>query len=288
MPAINSSTLFHFTKRKDTLFKILQNGLKFSYCYEEFLGDSGMAIPMICFCDIPLLRTMDHRRRYGSYVIGIDKDYLQRNKMGYLNPVFYLLTPFLVNRGKYTKDILESLKNTFYTIIDNQIKDNQALLQKFQKEGASCFGEDIHYELDSLSIARLSIRYFLAFTKQIKSPVNGKLISNYDEREWRLVLQNETNGRPDWISEISYSDFVNDKKKLNHDRTKSNNFIFIEKQDINKAITHIIVQKDKDIPQTIDLIKNSKRLFGNSEISDKEREILISKISSFDRIEKDY
>jgi hypothetical protein len=288
MPAINSSTLFHFTKRKATLFRILQNGLRFSYCYEEFTGDSGMAIPMICFCDIPLLRTMDHRQRYGSYVIGIDKDYLQRNRMGDLNPVFYLSSPFVFDRGKYTKDILESLKNKFYTVIENQIKDNQPLFQRFQEEGASCFGEDIHYELDSLSIAGLSSRYFLAFTKQIKSPVNGKLISNYDEREWRLVLQNETDGRPDWISEILYSNFVNDKENLNHKLIKNNNFIRIEKQDINKAITHIIVLKDKDITQTIDFVKNSRKLFGSSELSDKEREILISKISSFDRIEKDY
>ena len=69
---VNSSSLFHFTRDFETLKQILAEGLRFSYCYEPFgeivakqgwdivlkvgattINCKGIAIPMICFCDIP-------------------------------------------------------------------------------------------------------------------------------------------------------------------------------------------------------------------------------------------
>lgn len=36
MNNINSSSLFHFTKELDTLKKILVNGLRYSFAYEQY------------------------------------------------------------------------------------------------------------------------------------------------------------------------------------------------------------------------------------------------------------
>ena len=103
MSAINSSTLFHFTKKNANFKRIVQKGLRFSYSFETFskelilnellpasitfpkdikIGDDskeyGVAIPMVCFCDIPLLRVNEHKQKYGNYAIGVDKDFLLR------------------------------------------------------------------------------------------------------------------------------------------------------------------------------------------------------------------
>ena len=88
---INASSLFHFTRRFDTLQSIVKNGLRYSYAYEKYSpevmsiigqnsaleglkeNDNGVAIPMISFCDIPITRASVHMDKYGEYAIGFDK-----------------------------------------------------------------------------------------------------------------------------------------------------------------------------------------------------------------------
>lgn len=70
----HTSTLFHFTKNQKTLFCILKEGLKASYCGEHFAKDIFAGIPMVSFCDIPLTRCKEHRDKYGKYAIGFSKE----------------------------------------------------------------------------------------------------------------------------------------------------------------------------------------------------------------------
>ena len=74
--AISANTLFHFTYRYDTLISILQSKFFPRLCLEKGLwhpGDKKWAIPMVCFCDIPLSNIAEHTRKYGNYAIGIKK-----------------------------------------------------------------------------------------------------------------------------------------------------------------------------------------------------------------------
>jgi len=72
---ISSKTLFHFTKKKEWLIDILSNGIKPRYCTEFCWGKKHLAIPMICFCDIPMSQILHHIGKYGGegYGIGISK-----------------------------------------------------------------------------------------------------------------------------------------------------------------------------------------------------------------------
>lgn len=84
---INASSLFHFTKELSTLKLILQNGVRFSYAFENYPQsvisnfcditditntneDLGVAIPMASFCDIPITRASEHMQKYGYYSLG--------------------------------------------------------------------------------------------------------------------------------------------------------------------------------------------------------------------------
>lgn len=84
-----SNNLFHFTKHIDALKNILLHGLYPRYCLEDvtWFGMTGhVAYPMVCFCDIPLSRIGEHTGFYGSYGIGLTKEWGLKNK---LSPVIY-------------------------------------------------------------------------------------------------------------------------------------------------------------------------------------------------------
>ncbi|AOX08608.1 hypothetical protein D3C76_899700 [compost metagenome] len=86
-----SNTLFHFTKSSDTLKHVLKSGFWPRYCpedvswvgYEEF---DYIAYPMVCFCEIPLSRLTEHVGFYGSFGLGLTREWAAKNG---LNPVFY-------------------------------------------------------------------------------------------------------------------------------------------------------------------------------------------------------
>ncbi|MFU0923178.1 abortive infection system antitoxin AbiGi family protein [Kluyvera sichuanensis] len=78
-----SETLFHFTKSSDTLEIILKNGFWPRYCLEdirwlEFTDVEYVSYPMVCFCDIPLSRISEHVSFYGSFGLGVSKDWAKK------------------------------------------------------------------------------------------------------------------------------------------------------------------------------------------------------------------
>lgn len=90
MMAISANTLFHFTSRYDTLINILKSRFFPRLCLEKGLwypGDKKWAIPMVCFCDIPLSNIAEHTQKYGNYAIGVKKKWAI--KIG-VSPILYV------------------------------------------------------------------------------------------------------------------------------------------------------------------------------------------------------
>jgi hypothetical protein len=93
MSRLSPDSLFHFTPSLNNLLGILDSTFYPRYCYEEFeLIDNDRqpfiedAVPMVCFCDIPLSQLMNHIKIYGKYGLGLTKAW--GIKKG-LNPVIY-------------------------------------------------------------------------------------------------------------------------------------------------------------------------------------------------------
>ncbi|PBP64980.1 hypothetical protein PSYCIT7_013830 [Pseudomonas syringae Cit 7] len=86
-----SNTLFHFTRNIENLKLILSSGFWPRYCledvswigYDEF---NYVAYPMVCFCEAPLSRISEHVGFYGSFGLGLTRQWAEKNG---LNPVFY-------------------------------------------------------------------------------------------------------------------------------------------------------------------------------------------------------
>ena len=94
---VSSNVLFHFTKSMDNLKSILKNGFFPHYCLEYTLnpvdrkaaaeGRPPMrAVPMVCFCDLPLSLIRNHLKEYGNFGIGLDKEWGVKNGV---TPVLY-------------------------------------------------------------------------------------------------------------------------------------------------------------------------------------------------------
>ena len=105
---ISSNNLYHFTCKLCYLKSILKNGIRVSYCLEDFswlkrnnysefiLGsdqnedgeDLKFGVPMTCFCDIPSNLVESHGKVYGKYGIGFKKKW---GKDKGINPLLYLV-----------------------------------------------------------------------------------------------------------------------------------------------------------------------------------------------------
>jgi hypothetical protein len=112
MPILSSSSLFHFTKALDNLIGILSSGFRFSTVREPYpqmgWGDSPLTSlgiqrtfidnNVVCFCDIPLTQTLNHREQYRSYAIGLSKKWAIQN---HVTPVRYVHSnsPGIVDRS---------------------------------------------------------------------------------------------------------------------------------------------------------------------------------------------
>lgn len=155
---LSSNTLIHLTKSREAIIGILQDNFRINYCVENINTPNGSinaAFPMVSFCDIPLSEIKNHISKYGSYGIGLKKEWAKRNG---LNPVLYL-----DNSSK----------------LSGQFRESFGTLLKGKKRS-----ELVEYEIAIFDLARYMKNY------QDKLNRNGIIDENYrfsDEREWRFV-----------------------------------------------------------------------------------------------------
>ncbi len=290
MESLRTSSLFHYPKKLNTLKKILAQGFKPNYCKENFsISDTQnliVGIPMVSFCDIPLTRISNFKYRYNEYAIGLSKEWGLRNG---INPVLYA-TPnsFLfnslqkVNEMRIQKeDILNKQMSTReYPITINTQNFNALPLKLNDPEFEKIFNSF----MDNVHLVEVQSTLF-GFTKAYFETRKDKRQDNYEENEWRFVLGE--NKIPDinigwkWGVE-SYSNWRGNEKEPKPDSVfKPLKFAF---EDVN----FIIVRNDSQIPNMIKYIQRLKEFGGNKITSNSLKSILISKIISMGRIEKDF
>jgi Putative abortive phage resistance protein AbiGi, antitoxin len=165
---ISSNTLFHFTGSLENLIGILINEFRPRLSVESFdyvaqhlplnSVDRESGIPMVCFCDIPLSQVGRHMEHYGSYGIGLDKDWGIANGV---SPVFYTHPR---SPGTYSAAQLVALLSSIH--MDDASEE--------QKERVLLSGQLIYF--------------FKRYEGELVRP-NGLRahVRFYDEREWRYI-----------------------------------------------------------------------------------------------------
>lgn len=307
---INSSSLFYFTREFGTFRQILTEGLRFGYCYEPFgeivakqswdielkIGDrvlncEGIAIPMISFCDIPLLRTQKHREKFGDYMIGFNREILINvvNTTNYmLNPVQYRCHPFFDEQ----LEVLSIQKDELISNIGSAgIPIGGVEIRKGEKRDDLKFSnlfmrseirEKYKEEIQKIT----AIDSIIGFSK----PYQDKCGYDYmSEKEWRIIIPDCNRPAPDlgWLKYISKEQFEQYKIKL-LDNFPSELYLHFDCIDITSLITHIVVSKESERNLLIHFCLNKGNNVLGCNLSEIQRMNLISKISSFEQIERDY
>ena len=224
--ALSSNSIIHFTRTKESLMGILENNFKIHYCREKiFLPESyrELYVPMVSFCDIPLSEVKEHINKYGSYGIGLTREWAVRTG---LNPVLYLeKKSVLAHNLNVSRKILVDAPDGDYKDLD---------------EVGKCTADIFRY------------------TKNYEADLNrgGKTIKNYrfsDEREWRYVPHFENDfemsiGASYWDDEENKDEVENDKQKLS----------LLEVPFEPNDIKYIIIENDNEISDFLDFLKKAK------------------------------
>lgn len=281
MNPINASSLLHFTNSMDALKGILEKGFRFSYCCEKVSAtinmnelhpeganffrpsphiNSHIAIPMICFCDIPLTRAKLHSDTYGKFIVGVDKDMAITVFGDNINPVMYRTSQTI---GLALHD-LSVIKAT----IDN---------------------------VDGCYNYKRSLNQLIGNTKPYNGTVNRKDYCFYNEREWRILIPFDYSEDTKWYWNLSEEEFAVKKDEINK-ILHSSEYAYRgfttdidNEEDFMQFITHIVVDTEANIPELVEFILNEEQpLFGYPKVSKRIRNFLVSRITSFERIEKDY
>jgi len=227
MSTISANTLYHFTNSAENIVGILENEFQSKYCLEDcsYAGDVNLklAFPMICFCDLPLSQIKNHLKTYGSYGIGMSKEWGIKNG---LNPVLY------VEKGSLLNQSLEA-------IIENIVK------MDFNDTGLE---ENIFLNIVNI------VRCMKAYKGDLfRDGETKKNIRFYDEREWRYIPDvSQFGGR----MSLGKEEFQNSITRANENSKIKDVKLKFEPNDIN----YIIVSKKGEILSMIEAIEDIKGL----------------------------
>jgi hypothetical protein len=260
---ISANTLFHFTPEKEHLLNILKQNFRPRYCLEDMSylkwPQAEIAFPMVCFCDIPLSQIVNHSKTYGSYAIGLTKQWGMNNK---LTPMTYLHS---------NSSYLESIINVFM----NSMGQNQRLLPIETDARISI------PDLDSHSMQ--AIYRIMAFLKHY----DGKMrrgeevmdrVNFYEEREWRYIPEFEDSLTSSQLLMLSRQAF--DLNKEENDKRVDHYYLKFTPKDIK----YIIVSSENE---RLPLLQNIQDIKGNIYSRD-DVKVLMSKVLSMEQVREDF
>lgn len=270
MNTVSSDSLIHFTNNFKALKSILSNGLRYSYVLEhfqhyapfpkEFLQkdeyniEDAVAIPMICFCDIPLNLAQKHSDEYGQFFIAFDKHNLRLALGDKLNPVFYINSEAFYN----VKEMLEHKRN------DPELSQVFDYILAMSKPVSGCdlkgHFKDFYNEREWRTFYFSNENPYCQWERNIR-------LKDGDEFHKYLYAKNQIIHQ----SECAYLNM----------RIRNDDYIDL-------FVTYIGIKNDSYRDKLINFIMQAKTIFGVKNISDSTKLKLISKIISFDRIKSDF
>ena len=270
---ISSGSVFHHTRKLSSLKSILKTQtFKVQYSTEKIYVNNKyclhIAVPMVSFCDIPLTDYKNYFRKkrsdnpkifkygyYGDFGIALKKEWAIKNG---ICPIIYI--PKVKEDFRKTNSLLNLFKSSAVEKID-----------------ANNLGMELH-NCNSLTSY---IKHYEGYLDRINR--SKKVVSEnycfYNEREWRFVPSDTP------ILWNFYNDLTDTFGKTN--KIKTNKALKIPLAfSIFKDVSLIIVKKDDNIPDIVNILKDLKE---KSEFQfEKKLQILCSKIVTTEQLMEDF
>jgi hypothetical protein len=180
-------------------------------CLEKGLwypGDKKWAIPMVCFCDIPLSNIAEHTQKYGSYAIGVKKKWAIEQG---ITPILYVH-----DNSSFIGQGLDALNWS----LELGEKDSEHLSERLAQVMSMFFMMKPYEGYQERGGKRKKVRF-------------------YDEREWRYIPP-ICGPQPNFLTEKRF----NDKTKRDNLNSFNEQFGISFNPDV---INYLIVEKENEI-----------------------------------------
>lgn len=276
MGQYRTSSLFHYTKSIDILFNILTDGLIPNYCYEDLSYEQnpnrGIGIPMVSFCDIPLSKTSLFIERYGKYAIGLTKKWVDNKR---INPILYAKDENILISLSFQK----AIENKFANDLKKYGGDNRQVTFDLTPGPKPQIAALINH--NNAHSANESIH---GMVKKYYGEYNGNTQINYEENEWRFLVE-DTENTPWFWNKAEYDEWRGDKNKP---KPKPSQSLTDKKLQFSaNDVAFIIVSEEIEVPLMVNFISQISTISG-IEISDEEKLVLYTRIISLEKIQKDF
>lgn len=248
--ALYPNILFHFTTKK-SLETILNTTFKVSYARERIIGGNNIkefAVPMISFSDLRLSELKDNIGTYGKFGIGLTKDWAISNG---LNPVMYASQDSL-----FTENFMNGLED-FFKLVSNS--------------SDSTGRYEIAYK-NTINTLRYIKNYKGDLIRSGKETIPDYIFAN--EREWRYVPPITE----DIFSFVEIEKIQTSQQKSAFNRKVNHLRLHFQPDDIK----YLIVEKDSDINDLIEHLRQTKNRFSKNTV-----DRLASRILTYEQIERD-
>lgn len=295
----HTSTLFHYTKSVNTLLAILKEGLRFTYCLEEYplVPDRTVGVPMISFCDIPISDSVEHAQKYGSYAIGLTKESLLENEhiCNLISPVHYYISHSPIKPAFQELDNIRRMQKELsenYTsaAIKEQIKAMDGgnytrvdgIPNEVVMEGFRC-KKHIQQNLEATCFAIGLLKPHTSYRKG-KNEEGSVIQVNYDECEWRIIAPEiwdmDKGTEQSWLwSKEEYDAWRGEGPKPFMGDARVTFSV--------DCISCIVIETEKEIPAFIQKLGELDTIC-EEPLSHEQKNLLFSKVISFERIKKDF
>lgn len=315
--SITSSFLYHFTGGKLAAIQgILQTGYRISFSDEiEYFHDQDgsmikerRAIPMICFCDLPISQIRSHAHFYSNskseiFGFGMTRSWAEKNGINpiiYVSPQSYMMglfnwinnyLQFQTRKGLIAdvfhgnnKSVLESLPHyaDFYSTIQQDDYNNNPNVV-----GAVYPLKDNNFEGMHKDLSRFELFYKPTHGIYHRGADQIPDHPYYFEREWRFIPKNLPRIRV--CEEIEIMDDQRNLVKSNYENFLAKRPIYGHLAFSADDIDQIIVDNQESVEALKAYISdpNFKSVCGNSVEAPGEKDRLIAKILAWTAIEKD-
>lgn len=283
MSKYRTQSLFHYTSKRDNLLKIIASGVLYpNYCKEELSTKLNpnyvLGIPQICFCDIPLSQADVLRKNYGKYAIAFDKAWgIDKG----CNPLLYVCNESIIDGLIHYRKTISEYRKKYKVPKKADDINNDNFKEVFMSFVNPFLDKKAH-------------DYTIGYLKLYKGEWEGKEYCNYNENEWRYILEDGING-VFWKTGEEYDSwrgltFRYDKLKRKIPILKPSPSKELQSLGLSFSpdnIKHIVLDNDSEVPSFIKKIQEYRNMF-NYKIEEKDFNLLLSKITSFERIRKDF
>ena len=272
---VSANSLFHFTIKFAHLQDIISSGFKYRTCVEELplpgyencpFDQFGIIthvqqVPVVCFCDLPLGQSSEHREQYGQYAIALSKEwgmrsgvtpirYVHRDSPDFVSTTSSKIMDMPVHLEKHGNDVFQFCARVlrdgrhFPAPTNEDIANLPAPMRNLLEMVNAEFHALLEHSRNLMPFVRI---YEGEWTDRATGRQGHRVF--YDEREWRAAST-----EPNAMLQFKFADIRHIIVQTEDERTAIANQMISQAERLGISMSHLAWTK----------IRIAEELFGDA------------------------